>query len=179
MQLQTDRLLLRHWEPNDWTAVHRYASDLAVVEFEAWGPNTEAETRAYIDRARTQYERDPQRDFELAVVERETDNVVGGAGIHITSVENREAFIGYALRQESWGRGYATELARRLLAFGFEELKLHRIIATCDPRNERSRRVLEKLGMAKEGRLRENVWMRGKWRDSFVYAILEQDFRRG
>jgi RimJ/RimL family protein N-acetyltransferase len=173
MQLQTDRLLLRHWQPNDWVAVHEYAADLAVIAFMSWGPNSEAETKVYIDTSRAQYEERPQRDFELAVVEREGDAVIGGASIHITSVENREAYIGYTLRHESWGRGYATEIAQRLLRFGFGELHLHRIFATCDPRNQRSRHVLEKIGMAQEGHFRENVWMRGTWRDSLVYAILE------
>jgi len=59
--------------------------------------------------------------------------------------------------------GYATEAARRLLTFGFDELKLHRIFATCDPNNKGSVRVLEKTGMRCEGRLREHKRVKGKW----------------
>jgi RimJ/RimL family protein N-acetyltransferase len=174
MQLDTDRLTLRPFEPDDWVAVHRYASDLAVVEFMDWGPNSEAETKLFISRARFAQAEQPQSVFELAVIETAMHELIGAAGIHVSSPSNREGWIGYCLRRESWGQGFATELARRLIRFGFNDLKLHRIFATCDPRNVRSRRVLEKIGMIPEGHMRENKWVRGRWRDSFVYAVLER-----
>ena len=69
----------------------------------------------------------------------------------MTSPHNREAFIGYCLSRDSWGQGYATETAKGLLSFGFSQLRLHRIFATCDPANLASARVLEKSGMQLEG----------------------------
>ncbi len=76
-----------------------------------------------------------------------------------------------------WEKGYATEASRALMDFGFAELGLHRIFATCDPANTASAHVLEKLGMKREGRLREHKWSKGKWRDSFLYAMLEQEWK--
>lgn len=67
-------------------------------------------------------------------------------------------------------------MAHLLVNFGFKELNLHRIYATCDPRNGASAKVLEKIGMVKEGRLRENLLIKGGWRDSFVYGILEHEW---
>jgi hypothetical protein len=74
-----------------------------------------------------------------------------------------------------WGKGYATETANALVDFGFDKLNLHRVFATCDPANTASAHVLEKIGMKREGRMREHMWARGKWRDSLLYAILEHE----
>jgi RimJ/RimL family protein N-acetyltransferase len=178
MELHTQRLLLRQFTLDDWVAVHHYASDMDVVEFEPWGPNSEAETRAFLASVLIRYSERPQRDFEFAVVERASGQLVGGGGVHIRSRKDREGWLGYTLRRESWGRGYGTEVAKRLVMFGFEELSLHRISATCDPQNLRSRRVLEKIGMLQEGHSREDKWLRGRWRDSLRYAVLEQDVAR-
>ena len=73
--------------------------------------------------------------------------------------------------------GYATEASEALLAFGFDKLELHRVIATCDVGNASSARVLEKIGMRREAQFREDAWIRGVWRDSYLYAILEEEWR--
>jgi RimJ/RimL family protein N-acetyltransferase len=70
-----------------------------------------------------------------------------------------------------------TEAARAVLRFGFTELKLHRIFATCRPANIGSARVLEKLGMQREGHFRQHRWMKGAWHDSYLYAILDHEWR--
>ena len=85
--------------------------------------------------------------------------------------------IGYCLRPDFWGRGCAAEAAGALLALGFEQLQLHRIQASCDPENAGSRRVLEKLGLQLEGRLRQNLQLRGQWRDSLQWSLLEHEWR--
>lgn len=72
----------------------------------------------------------------------------------------------------------ATEAARLLIDFGFKELHLHRIYATCDPRNIASYKVMEKLGLTFEGRMRENLLIKDGWRDSLLYSILETDLSR-
>jgi RimJ/RimL family protein N-acetyltransferase len=69
-----------------------------------------------------------------------------------------------------------TEAIRALIGFGFGELKLHRIRAECDPRNVGSWRVLEKVGMRREGHLRENFLLDGTWCDSYLYAILDHEW---
>ena len=71
------------------------------------------------------------------------------------------------------------QAARGLLAFGFETLGLHRIAATCDTGNVGSARVLEKIGMRREALFREDSLLRGRWRDSFLYAVLEHEWKGG
>jgi len=70
-----------------------------------------------------------------------------------------------------------TEAVRALVGYGFGELKLHRIAADCDPRNIGSWRVMEKIGMRREGHLLENLLLAGEWVDSYVYAILAREWR--
>ena len=84
--------------------------------------------------------------------------------------------MGYWIARSFWGRGYATEAASAFLAFGFRELGLHRIWAWCIAENLASARVLEKIGMRQEGHLRQNEWMKGRWWDTLLYAILETEY---
>jgi ribosomal-protein-alanine N-acetyltransferase len=79
------------------------------------------------------------------------------------------------LTRRYWGQGYATETGKALLTFGFDGLGLHRIFATCDPANVPSAHVLEKIGMQREGRIREHKWAKRRWRDSLLYAILDYE----
>ncbi len=83
----------------------------------------------------------------------------------------------YVLAREAWGRGYAAEAGRAVLAFGFEELRLHRIFVDIDPRNRASLRVAEKLGLRREGQFLENTWTKGEWTDTVIFALLDREYR--
>jgi RimJ/RimL family protein N-acetyltransferase len=142
-----------------------------------WGPNDEATTRVFVERVSAVRHAQPRLDFDLAITLRDSGELIGGCGFHIAEPQNRAGWIGYILARACWGQGYATEAARALLYFGFAHCGLHRIWATCDPRNVASAHVLEKIGMQREGHLRENKLQRGTWRDSYLFAILVEEFR--
>lgn len=175
--LATERLLLRDFREDDWVSVHDYGADLEVVRYMPWGPNSEAETRAFIERALTSQEEEPRTKFEFAVTLMEAGQLIGGCGIRIASARDRAADMGYCLRRDAWGQGYATEAAGAVVAFGFDVLNRHRIYATCDTENHASVRVLEKIRMRREAHFREDTRLRGRWRDSYLYAVLEQEWR--
>ncbi len=175
--LATPRLRLREYADDDFAAVHAYASDPDVSRYMRWGPNREDDTRAFLRRSAAHRGERPRRDFELAITLGADDRLIGGCGLHVAEPEHRSAFIGYVLHRSHWGRGYASEAARALLAFGFERLALHRIYAVCDPANATSAHVLEKLGMRQEGHLREHRWEKGRWVDELLYAVLEREWR--
>jgi len=174
--LTTRRLLLREFELSDWQAVQSYAGDPTVVRYLEWGPNTPEETRDFIRRAIAGQNEQPRRDCELAIVLNTTGQIIGGCRIGVSSLARGTADIGYCLHRDYWGQGYATEVAQALLSFGFERLGLHRISATCHVDNGTSARVLEKVGMHREGCLREEMWIGGHWHDSFLYAILDHEY---
>jgi len=175
VQLKTRRLLIREFTQDDYLGVHAYASDPEVTRFMEWGPNTPEETRAFLSRAAEHQRENPRFNYTLAI-EHPQDGVIGGCGVYVTSLQNRNASIGYCLSRLHWGRGYATEVASKLIAYGFEALGMHRITATCDPRNTASWRVMEHSGMRREGLLREDKQVRGEWRDSLVYSILRGEY---
>lgn len=174
--LTTKHLVLREFDELDWQAVHEYASDPEVVRYVKFGPNTKKETQDFVRRAIASQQEQPCRDYQFAVVLKTEEQLIGGCGINISNPDHREGWIGYCFNRHFWGQGYATEAAKVLLTFGFNQLKLHRIFATCDPKNIASKCVLEKIGMQREGLLREHEWVKGIWRDSFLYAILEHEW---
>ena len=175
--LSSDRLILREFSMDDWQAVHKYATDPEVTRFMEWGPNTEQNTRDFIRRAIDNRESQPRMHYELAISLRDTDRLIGGCAIAVSDPESRRGWIGYCLNRSCWKQGFATEAAKTLVEFGFDDLNLHRIVATCDAENTASSRVLEKIGMKREGLLREEKWLKGRWRDSLVYAVLEDEAR--
>jgi ribosomal-protein-alanine N-acetyltransferase len=176
LALRTKRLLLREFKEKDWEAVQVYASDSEVVKYMPWGPNSEEDTKNFIQTAISFQTEKPRKRYELAAVLKYDDTLVGGCGLGVSSPENREGVIGYCFNSLYWNAGLATEAAEALVVFGFEQLGLHRIWASCDTENRASSRVLEKVGMKKEAQLRENVWIRGKWRDSVIYAVLDREW---
>jgi [ribosomal protein S5]-alanine N-acetyltransferase len=173
--ISTKQLRLRELLKEDAKAVHEYSSDPEVTRYMNWGPNTEEDTNRFIQRSIASQNEQPRMNFTFAMVLKSEDKLIGGCGVYVSNPINREALLGYVLHRGYWGRGYATETASALVEFGFNKLKLHRIFATCDPKNVASVRVLEKVGMQKEGLLRENYLVRGKWRDSLLFAIIEND----
>jgi len=80
------------------------------------------------------------------------------------------------MHPDEWGKGYASEAARRVLAFAFEELDAHRVIAFCDAENRASERVMQKLGMRREAHMLQTRLLRGEWRDELLYAILDSEW---
>ena len=151
--LRSQRLLLRDFRDDDFKAVHAYATDLDVVRYMTWGPNSEAETREFLERAQSHIENEPRVGFELAVIRGEPEELIGGIGLH---VDGSKAMLGYCFARSAWGQGFATEAARVLVDFGFRSQGLHRIWACCDPENAGSIRVLQKLGMRQEGHLKHD-----------------------
>jgi RimJ/RimL family protein N-acetyltransferase len=175
MQLETERLILREFRVSDFDAVHEYASDPEVVRYMPFGPNILKQTQDFLDRAINRQKEKTRIDYELAVILKETNKLIGGC--RINKVSEIQAHIGYIYNKNYWGYGYATETAKALVAFGFNDLGVHRIYATCDPDNIASQRVLEKAGLILEGRLREDMMIHGEYRDSLIFGLLDNEWK--
>lgn len=163
---------LRPLTADDWPAVHEWARLPEACRYQAWGPNAPEETRAYCAQAEIDWRHRPRVRLAHAVTL--DGRVIGSADLHSRGTGVGE--IGYGIHPDFWGHGVATQAGRLMLRIGFGELRLHRIYATCDPRNIASGRVLVKLGMKYEGRMRETVLIRDGWRDSDLYAILQPEW---
>jgi len=99
----------------DWKAVHEYASDPDVVRYMDWGPETDEDSKNFVRRAITCQNEHPRRNCTLAVVLQKENKVTGGCGIHVSSPENRERWLGCCLNHRFWTKGYANEAATALL----------------------------------------------------------------
>ena len=178
MELHTSRLLMREFVPADWRAVLAYQRDPRYLRYYEWRDRTPEDARRFVQMFVDQQQELPRRKFQLALELKSSTSLIGNCGIRLRTVATPEADIGYELSPDYWGQGYATEAARAIVRFGFEELKVHRIWAWCIADNVASTRVLEKLGMQLEGRLREREYFKGRWWDTLVYALLVNDWQR-
>ena len=177
MILTTDRLRLREYVSDDWHTVLAYQSDPRYLRYYPWTQRTAEDVQAFVQRFIDWQDEQPRTRFQFAITLRSEGRLIGSCGIRKETATSQQADLGYEIAPSHWGRGYATEAARAVLAFGFDELELHRIQAFCLAENTASARVLEKLGMQREGRLRENRWMKGRWWDSLVYGILQDEWK--
>lgn len=175
--IETNRLIIREVNEGDFKSIHTYASKPEVTKYLPFGPNNEIDTKFFIEKVMNYKDQNPRCDYEFAVVLKENNTLIGGCGIHIASINNKEGFVGYCFDNEFWGKGYGSEAANAVINFGFNKLNLHRIYGTCHPDNIGSSKVMEKAGMIKEGRLREHKLQKGKWRDSFLYSILDYEYK--
>jgi RimJ/RimL family protein N-acetyltransferase len=172
------RVALREFQAADAHAAYEWASDPAFFRYMASEPVVSIAEEALFIRDVQKYARvRPRVHYTLGIVEQDTDALIGIARLSVIDPTQRGADMGYGIRTDCRGRGIATEAAGMLVDFGFSTLGLHRIWALCDPQNVGSRRVMEKVGMRCEGRHREHVFAHGEWRDSLVFAVLEDEWR--
>lgn len=177
--IETDRLLLRELRASDENDIHEYASDPEVVRLMIWGPNTRELTQDFLARALQTQTQWPRADVGLAIELRSERRMIGSIGLRRKDGSNHTADFGYVLNRQYWGHGYMTESARAILNVAFKQLNLHRVWATCHAENRASYRVMEKLGMRREALFVKNAWEKGEWRDTYLYAILAEEWRDG
>lgn len=173
--LRTERLLLRGFSLADAPRVQELAGsrDVASTTLTMPHPYEDGMAEAWIEGHSAAWE--ARKRLTLAITA-ESDGLIGGIGLHLAP-EHRRAEMGYWIGVPFWNRGFATEAAAAVLAYGFSELGLHRIVARHFPRNRASGQVLRKLGMIHEGTSREHVLRWGRFEDLECYAILEQEWR--
>ena len=174
--IETERLLLREFRVGDEQDIQEYAGDPEVVKFMEWGPNDLATTKAVLASWIEDQQLWPRDSVTLGITLKSEHRLIGGIRLTVKDKANEAADLGYSLNRQHWHRGYAPEAARAVLNAAFRNVGLHRVWATCDPANHASYRVMEKLGMRREGFFRKDVKQRGEWRDSYLYSVLEEDW---
>jgi [ribosomal protein S5]-alanine N-acetyltransferase len=177
MEIVTERLTLREHAEDDWPAIHAYQSDPLSMRYYAWEERTPEAVQESIKRFAAFERERPRVKFQLVVVLTASGELIGNCGIRMDTPDAHEADIGYEIAPRHWGNGYATEAARAMLDFGFITLNLHRIWAWCVADNAASTRVLEKLDMRPEGRLRDKDHYKGRYWDRLHFAILDHEWR--
>ena len=173
-RLETDRLRLRPLELADATEVQRLAGDrlIAATTLNIPHPYPDGAAEEWLRRSA---ERAAAGEVLSYAVERRSDGALVGSVSLSIEREHDRAELGYWIGVPYWGQGYATEAAGELVRYGLETLGLNRIYAYHFPANPASGRVLQKIGMAYEGRRRQHSLKWGEYMDSESYAILRSD----
>jgi RimJ/RimL family protein N-acetyltransferase len=173
---RTDRLVLRPFRHGDEAAVLAYRCRADVCRYIPADPLIEATAPAFVASRVTA--RRIEADGDRIVFAVELDGlVIGDVLVRTGPVSDRQAEVGWVFNPDFYGHGYATEAARELVRLSFDELGMHRVWAQLDPRNTASARLCERLGMRHEAHLRQDMWLKGEWTDSAIYAILETEWR--
>lgn len=173
--LPTDRLILRPLTLEDAEDVYAYASDPMVARWVLWHQHSSlSDSVMYVKSVLRKYANGDCAEWGLEL--KESGRVIGTCGFVNLDTEHRRAEIGYALGQPYWGRGLATEAARATVSFGFRQLNLNRIEARCATLNTPSELVMARIGMRYEGTLRQQLFVKGRFADMKLYAILRADF---
>jgi RimJ/RimL family protein N-acetyltransferase len=171
--IHTERLIIRKFEDTDWNDLHEYLSDEIVVKYEPYEVYSEEE-------AKTEAKNRSENECFYAVCIKETGKLIGN--LYFAKGEFDTWEIGYVFNRTYWGNGYAIESAKALIDTSFTQFGARRIVAVCNPQNANSWKLLERLGMRREGTLLQNVYFKVDkdgnplWLDTYEYGILKDEW---
>jgi RimJ/RimL family protein N-acetyltransferase len=180
-ELAGPRLTLRRFRAADAPVFAAYRSVPEVARYQSWDtpfPVTAAEEA--ISEMLASHPDTPGEWFQFAAVLRgggpDGGELIGDCAACTDAEDPRQAEIGFTIAPAYQGQGYATEAAGLLLGYLFGVRGKHRVTANCDARNLASAAVLERLGLRREGHLRESSWAKGEWTDDLWYAMLRREW---
>ena len=179
LRLETDRLILRPFQMADAEAFAAYRSDPAVARYQGWeAPYSLAQAENFIEKMVLVQPGMPGDWYQVALELKPSGRLIGDCAFWMLTEAAQQAEIGFTLSPPYQGRGYMTEAVRRLLDSLFETFALHRVRAICDAENAASARLLERLGMRREGHFVENIWFKGRWGSEYWYALLRREWEQ-
>ena len=173
--IETERLVIRLAEPEDAESIFSYRSDFVENKYQGWFPESVEVVRDYISNMPKALDINDMC-FQFAIFLTCEKRLIGDMGIIFTNHDNKQAEIGCTLNKDYKAQGYATEALNRMVRFLFGTLNKHRIIASVDPRNIASIRLLERLGFRKEAHFKKSYYLRGEWVDDIIYAKLKTEW---
>jgi [ribosomal protein S5]-alanine N-acetyltransferase len=176
-RLETTRLILRKTTSRDIPDIFVYSSDVQVTRYLRWGPHqTLTETENYIQGVLDEYHEG--RDGPWMIELKPSHTVIGHIHLMDMSLQHSKAQVGFVLARAFWNKGIMTEALTAVLEYSFTGIGLNRVEGLCTSVNRAAARVLEKVGMTKEGDLRDYLYQKGAFWDFSIYAILRQEFSR-
>jgi [ribosomal protein S5]-alanine N-acetyltransferase len=168
-------VVLREFREDDAAASLAIVGDDRVTQWLSYDSRDLTAAKEMINGAMERAQLEPRTEYYLAMTTPD-DDFLGFARLGLNGVKAGK--LGYAVRADQWGKGYATDAARTMIDFGFDKLGLHRISAAIAPDNAASITVAERLGMKREGIIRDHVFTNDMWRDSVLYSVLVHEWSR-
>lgn len=176
MRLETERLIIRSFSPDDLTTQHPPVGDPGATPVQPFDLREPDAVRAQVRHAIATQRDEPRLCFDLAVTRRSDGRLLGRGGYRKNADELREAFVYLLSDPGTWNQGLTHGAAFGLLAHASDGLELHRVTAECDPHNEGALELMKKLGLRREGTLLENAWTGRRWADTAVFALLDREW---
>jgi [ribosomal protein S5]-alanine N-acetyltransferase len=174
--LETDRLIFRQFHKNDAAQLFKIRSNPQVMEFmDAIVLKSEADAKVLLKSFHAEFK--IKKGITWAIVEKQTNQLIGSFGFWKLFKNHCRAEIGYSLLPEYWGKGLMAETFKALIEFGFNQMQVHSIEANVNPENQKSKQLLERVGFRKEAHFRENFLYKEKFLDSAIYCLVETDVR--
>ncbi|HEY1062654.1 MAG TPA: GNAT family N-acetyltransferase [Daejeonella sp.] len=174
--LKSERIHIRSILYSDLEAIHNLHSLSETDRFNTLGiPENIEQTAAIINLWLSENNKEKIQKFTFAVELIEGKKFIGLIALNLGKEKFQTAEVWYKFHPAFWNKGYATEALKKIIDFGFKELKLYRIEAGCAIENIASIKVLEKVGMIREGQKRKVLPLKTGWSDNFEYAILSTD----
>jgi aminoglycoside 6'-N-acetyltransferase len=176
--LETDRLILRAFQDDDLYSFVAYRSDPAVAHYQSWeAPYSPVQAAEFIEELKGVQPGQPGEWYQVAIALKTTGEMIGDCAFHVLAEDPLQAEMGFTLAALYQGQGYGSEAVTCLLAYLFDDLSLHRVRAFCDVENLASARLLERVGLRREGHFIENLWFKGRWASEYAYAILRREWQ--
>lgn len=179
LKLEGFRTIVRPARPSDypqWQTI-REANKARLKPLEPrWAKDSLSE--GYFERRLKRQAQDWRGDraYCFVVAERQSDELIGGMNLnHVCRGAAQCASLGYWIDEAREGQGFMSEAGRMVIEYSFNTLRLHRINAACLPENERSRKLLSKLGFAEEGFAKAYYQINGDWKDHILYGLVRSD----
>jgi ribosomal-protein-alanine N-acetyltransferase len=174
----SERLVLRPFRLTDAPIVRKLAGDRAIADttIRIPHPYEKGAAEKWIETHREAFRR--KQFIVFAIVRRKSGRLIGAIGLTLDR-RNENAELGYWIGRRYWNRGYATEAAEIMLMYGFTELGINKVHAHHFVRNPASGRVLERIGMKREGLLRQHVKKGDTFEDIVQYGILREEYQTG
>ena len=170
--IETQRTSLRPILEEDKYSVFNYRKDSKTNKYQSWVPNTVQEVEKFISNNPKFNVADSW--FQLVIVEKKSNCVIGDVGLHF--IDDYQVELGCTLSKDKHGNGIATEVLKGIIDYLFKELDKHRVLASLDPRNHQSIKLMERLKFRKEGHFVKSILVQGKWEDDVIYAILKNEW---
>ncbi len=172
----TPRLIVRRFSPSDLMDAYEILSDPEIAKYEHWDAFDMEDTRADLEIQGAVEPGTCEVWNEFAVTLREGGKCIGNISFKRSEADQGQVEMGFHFNRSFHGQGYGMEAVAGLIDWLWG-LGVHRIWAVSDTRNTASWKMMEKLGMRREGHFAENCCIRGEWADEYLYALLQPEWR--
>lgn len=176
LHLESERLLLRRFRSEDLSTAVEHEQDPRIMRYVREIPSVEA-SRVRVEGFLAPWRGGDGEWISLAVTKRDDPRMLGMIAFRITLIANQTVEIGYRLHPSAQRQGIGFEACQRLLTWLFRRVGVRKVIAHCVPENVASYRLMEKLGMQREGTLRQFSRLNDEWIDEHVYGLLAHEWR--